>query len=85
MIKITVRQIILVVVIEAGYFLPCIIFTNIGVFKDILIGFIATSIVYFVMNFSFKDKLNKKIPFIYGLFSLFLGTIVVYSVALIFS
>lgn len=70
---------------EAGYFLPSIIFTNTGVFKDILIGFIATSIVYFVMNFSFKDKLNKKLPFIYGLCSLFLGTMVIYSVALIFS
>jgi hypothetical protein len=81
-IKITVRQIILVVFIGLGYVLPSIIFANIGVFKDILIGFIASSIIYFVINFIFKEKLDKKIPFMFGIIIIiFLGVVVVYYVA----
>jgi hypothetical protein len=83
-IKITVRQIIIVVVIGLGYVLPSIIFANIGVFKDMLIGFIASSIIYFVTNFIFKVKLDKKIPFIFGIIIIFLGAVVVYFCCLNF-
>lgn len=78
MITIKIRNILIAVILEIGFTLPNVIWDSLNNQEKSLIGGIASWIGLIIIDFIFKEKLDKKAPLPFGIIIIFFTIISMY-------